>query len=68
MNYILDEDELIGKGPNGTPRIAFDGLKKLNKCERDNTGGQNNYLFIVIMGYCENIELNSKWQFWADQV
>ncbi|KAG9283966.1 hypothetical protein G9A89_005473 [Geosiphon pyriformis] len=43
INYVLDEDEIIGKGPNGTLSMVFDGIKKLNK---------------VICGYYESIELN----------
>ena len=34
INYILDKDEIIGKGPNGTLSIVFDGIKKLNKGEK----------------------------------
>ena len=47
INYVLDEDEIIGKGPNGTLSLVFDGIKKLNKGEKhlkvtcDNAGGQN---------------------------
>ena len=42
INYVL-----IGKGPNGTLSMIFDGIKKLNKGEKhlkitcDNAGGQN---------------------------
>ncbi|KAG9307384.1 hypothetical protein G9A89_017213 [Geosiphon pyriformis] len=47
INYVLDEDEIIGKGPNCTLSMVFDGIKKLNKGENylkitcDNAGGQN---------------------------
>jgi hypothetical protein len=47
INYVLDEDELLGKGPNGTLSLVFDGIKQLNKGEKhlkitfDNAGGQN---------------------------
>ncbi|KAG9290990.1 hypothetical protein G9A89_012862 [Geosiphon pyriformis] len=47
INYVLDEDEIIGKGPNGTLSMVFDGIKKLNRGEKhlkitcDNAGGQN---------------------------
>jgi len=47
INYVLDEDEIIGKGPNGTPSMVFDEIKRLNKGEKrlkvtcDNAGGQN---------------------------
>ena len=47
INYVLDENEIIGKGPNGTLSMVFDGIKKLNKGEKhlkitcDNAGGQN---------------------------
>jgi len=71
INYVLDEDEIIGKGPNGTLSLVFDGIKKLNKGEKqlkitcDNAGGQNKnnitiwfYLYLVICGYYESIELN----------
>ena len=27
-NYVLNEDEIIGKGPNGTLSMIFDGIKK----------------------------------------
>ncbi|KAG9289355.1 hypothetical protein G9A89_007916 [Geosiphon pyriformis] len=46
-NYVLDEDEIIGKGPNGTLSMVFDGIKRLNKGEKYlkitcvNAGGQN---------------------------
>jgi hypothetical protein len=39
--------EIIGKGPSGTSSIVFDGIKRLNKGEKnlkitcDNAGGQN---------------------------
>ena len=71
INYILDENELLGKGPNGTLSLVFDGIKQLNKGEKilkttcDNAGGQNKnnttlwfYLYLVICGYYESIELN----------
>ena len=71
INYVLDEDEIIGKGPNGTLSLVFDGIKRLNKGEKhlkitcDNAGGQNKnnvtiwfYLYLVICGYYESIELN----------
>ena len=44
---ILDENEIIGKGPNGTLRAIFNGIQKLNKGEKhlkitcDDAGGQN---------------------------
>ena len=47
INYVLDEDEIIGKGPNGTLSMVFDGIKKPNKSEKhlkitvDNAGSQN---------------------------
>jgi len=47
INYVLDEDEIIGKGPNGTLSLVFDAIKRLNKGEKrlkvtcDNAGGQN---------------------------
>src|SRR5215469_15344786 len=71
INFVLDENELLGKGPNGTLSLAFDGIKQLNKGEKhlkitcDNAGGQNKnnttiwfYLYLVICGYYESIELN----------
>jgi hypothetical protein len=70
-NYVLDEDELLGKGPNGTLSLVFDGIKKLNRGEKhlkitcDNAGGQNKnnatiwfYMYLVICDYYESIELN----------
>ncbi|KAG9297421.1 hypothetical protein G9A89_000622, partial [Geosiphon pyriformis] len=50
------------KGPNGTLSMLFNGIKRLNKGEKhlkitcDNAGGQ--YLYLVICGYYESIELN----------
>src|SRR5438128_4575104 len=47
INYVLDEDEIIGKDHNGTLSMVFDGIKRLNKGENhlkitcDNAGGQN---------------------------
>src|SRR3954453_1070726 len=71
INYVLDENELLEKGPNGTLSMVFDGIKKLNKGEKhlkitcDNAGGQNKnsvtiwfYLYLVICNYYESIELN----------
>jgi hypothetical protein len=71
INYVLDENELLGKGPNGTLSLVFNGIKQLNKGEKhlkvtcDNAGGQNKnnttlwfYLYLVITGYYESIELN----------
>jgi len=71
INYVLDENELLGKGPNGTLGLVFDGIKQLNRGEKplkvtcDNAGGQNKnnttiwfYLYLVIAGYYESIELN----------
>jgi len=56
--------------PNGTLSLVFDGIKQLNKGEKhlkvtcDNAGGQNKnnttiwfYLYLVIAGYYESIEL-----------
>ena len=34
INYVLNEDEIIGKGPNGTLSMIFDGIKRLNKGEK----------------------------------
>ncbi|CAG8779850.1 862_t:CDS:2, partial [Ambispora leptoticha] len=42
INYILDENEIISKGPNGTLSMVFDGIKRLNK----------------VCGYYESVELN----------
>src|SRR5215216_1798209 len=71
INYVLDESEPLGKGPSGTLSLVFDGIKQLNKGEKhlkvtcDNVGGQNKnnttiwfYLYLVIAGYYESIELN----------
>ena len=33
INYVLDENELFGKGPNGTLSLVFDGIKQLSKGE-----------------------------------
>src|SRR5205807_2942273 len=70
INYVLNENEIIGKGPNGTLSMIFNGIKKLNRGEKhlkitcDNAGGQNKnnttiqfYLYLVICGYYESIEL-----------
>src|SRR6266542_5469601 len=71
INYVLNEDEIIGKGSNGILNIIFDEIKKLNKDEKhlkitcDNADGQNKnnvtiwfYLYLVICRYYESIELN----------
>jgi hypothetical protein len=71
INYVLGENELLGKGPNGTLSLVFDGIKQWNKGEKhlkitcDNAGGQNKnnttiwfYLYLVITGYYESVELN----------
>jgi hypothetical protein len=71
INYVLDENELLGKGPNSTLSLVFDGIKLLNKGEKhlkvtcDNAGGQNKnnttlwfYMYLVICEYYESIELN----------
>ena len=34
INYILNENEIISKGPNGILSIVFDGIKRLNKGEK----------------------------------
>ncbi|KAG9305110.1 hypothetical protein G9A89_007750 [Geosiphon pyriformis] len=34
INYVLDENEIIGKGPNGTLSMVFNGIKRLNKGEK----------------------------------
>ena len=31
---VRDEGEIIGKGPNGTLSLVFDGIKRLNKGEK----------------------------------
>jgi len=36
INYILNKNEIIEKGPNSTLSIIFNGIKKLN-----NASGQN---------------------------
>ena len=47
INYVLDEDKIIRKGPNGTLNMVFGGIKKFNKGQKclkitcDNAGGQN---------------------------
>ena len=71
INYVLDENELLGKGPNSMLSLVFNGIKQLNRGEKhlkitcDNAGGQNKnnttlwfYLYLVIAGYYESIELN----------
>ena len=34
INHVLDENELLGKGLNGTLSLVFDGMKQLNKGEK----------------------------------
>src|SRR3954452_11751188 len=71
INYVLDENELLGKGSNSTLSLVFNGIKILNKGEKhlkitcDNAGEQNKnnttlwfYIYLVIAGYYESIELN----------
>ena len=63
--------KLSAKALMGTLSMVFDGIKRLNKGEKhlkitcDNAGGQNKniitiwfYLYLVICGYYESIELN----------
>ena len=63
VNYVLIDNELFGKGPNGTLSLVFDGIKQMNRGEKrlkiscDNAGGQNKnnttlwfYLYLVIDG------------------
>jgi hypothetical protein len=70
-NYVLDEHELLDKGPNGTLSLVFDAIKKLNQGEKhlkltcDNAVGQNKNnitlwfcLYLVITGFYESVELN----------
>jgi hypothetical protein len=45
--YVLDENEIIGKGPNGTLRLIFDGIKNLNK-------GEKHLKFLTLRQYQEN--------------
>ncbi|MCE8163637.1 MAG: hypothetical protein I3273_07265 [Candidatus Moeniiplasma glomeromycotorum] len=67
----MNENETIGKGPNGTLSLVFDGIKRFNKGEKylkltcDNAPGQNKnnttirFLFyLTIYGYYETIELD----------
>jgi len=71
INYVLDESEVINKGPNGTLSLVFDAIKKFDKGEKhlkltcDNAVGQNKNnitlwfcLYLVICGYYESVELN----------
>src|SRR5262249_42493903 len=64
LNYVLDENELLGKGPNGTLSLVFDGIKQLNEGEKHlKVTCKNNttiwfHLYLVIAGYYESIELN----------
>jgi len=71
INYVLDEDELLNKGINGTLSLVFNGIKQFNKEEKhlkltcDNCVGQNKNnvtlwfcLYLVICGYYKSIELN----------
>jgi len=70
-NYVLDESELLNKGPNGTLSPVFDAIKKFNKGKKhlkltcDNAVGQNKNntvlwfcLYLVIYSYYETVELH----------
>ena len=72
INYVLDENELLDKGINGTLGLVFDAIKKFNKGEKhlkltcDNAVGQNKNnvtlwlcLYLVIMGNYESVELST---------
>jgi len=72
INYVLDENELLNKGINGTLSLVFNGIKQFSKGEKhlkltcDNCVGQNKNnitlwlcLYLVICGYYETIELNT---------
>jgi len=47
INYVLDENELLDKGINGTLSLVFNGIKQFSRGERhlkltcDNAVGQN---------------------------
>ena len=47
INYVLDENELLDKGINGTLSLVFNGIKQFNQGEKhlkltcDNAVGQN---------------------------
>jgi hypothetical protein len=71
INYVLDENELLDKGINGTLSLVFNGIKQFNQGEKhlkltcDNAVGQNKNnvtlwfcLYLVITGYYESVELN----------
>ena len=71
INYVLDEDEIIGKGPNGTLSLVFDGIKQLNKGKKhlkitcDNAGGQNKnntilYIWFVMVASMETERIAEK--------
>ena len=72
INYVLDENELLDKGINGTLSLVFDAIKRFNKGEKhlkltcDNAVGQNKNnvtlwlcIYLVICGYYESIELST---------
>ena len=71
INYVLDENELLDKGINGTLSLVFNGIKQFNQGEKhlkltcDNAVGQNKNnatlqlcQFLVMNGYYESVELN----------
>ena len=72
INYVLDENELLDKGINGTLSLVFDGIKQFSKGEKhlkltcDNCVGQNKNnvtlwlcLYLVVCGYYESVELST---------
>ena len=56
INYVLDENELLGKGPNGTLSLVFNGIKQCGQNKNNTTLWF--YLYLIIYGYYESIELN----------
>jgi hypothetical protein len=72
INYVLDENELLDKGVNGTLSLVFDAIKWFKKGEKhlkltcDNAVGQNKNnvtfwlcLYLVICGYYKSIKLST---------
>ena len=47
INYVIDENELLDKGVNGTLSLVFNGIEQFNRGEKhlklncDNATGQN---------------------------
>src|SRR5438874_269086 len=70
INYVIDENELLNKGINGTLSLVWNGIKQFSRGEKhlkltcDNASGQNKNsttiqfcAYLVMVGYYQTVEL-----------